>query len=645
MKFTLLLLPLLCAALPSFSQQYRTLPDFGKVDISELKLNECSFDKNAPAMFFFREGKSLSKIQGTALGSSVFDQMEIRVRLKIFNKSGFDAANIKIRYPISDQIAIKKLSAQTYNLDPSGQIIVTKLEKSNVYDKKINKRWAEKSFAMPDVKEGSVIEYQYTIDGYYSDVWYFQQSMPVVFSRIVMNLPVELITTPVPSVSMPMQKGNSLEDNNTVSWYEMENIPGLRDEPYMSAEKDYLQRIEIYPIAIDIRGIPRINLREEWPKLIKDLLSDPDFGEQLKKDIPRTADLDEMLKPITDPYQKMVAIHRYVRKNMQWNNFDNIWALNGVKSAWKDKKGTSGEINLILVNLLKDAGLKAHAILVSTMDNGTVNASVPELSQFNKVMAYVEIGDKFYVLDAIEKYTPSYLIPEEVMASEGLLISNPESNEWGWKTLWDGEHKYSKDIQLSANIDEKGMMKGTANIKSSDYARVSLMPLVKQGGNKEKEKLTTISEVVIDSLADDNVEDDAKPIVQNVSFSAPTTVTGDYNYFSVNMFTGLEKNPFIADQRQSDVFFATSQNFSIDAVVTLPDGYKIDELPKNVKMITADTSIVFSRKSNYSGGILSVLMTLEFKLPLYVVADYDSFKEFYKKLFGYLNDKYVYKKG
>ncbi|WP_315822806.1 hypothetical protein [Paraflavitalea speifideaquila] len=34
----------------------------------------------------------------------------------------------------------------------------------------------------------------------------------------------------------------------------------------------------------------------------------------------------------------METIHNYVRKNMEWNSYGGIWALNGVKSAWKDKK-------------------------------------------------------------------------------------------------------------------------------------------------------------------------------------------------------------------------------------------------------------------------------------------------------------------
>src|ERR1700752_5031676 len=131
MKITLSMLVALLAVLSVSSQQPRPLPEFGKVDISELQLKECSFDKNAPAMYFFREAQSLAKIEGTALSSSLYEQMVVHVRMKIFNKEGLDYANVKIRYPInSDMVSIKKLSAQTYNLDDAGNIVVTKMDKS-----------------------------------------------------------------------------------------------------------------------------------------------------------------------------------------------------------------------------------------------------------------------------------------------------------------------------------------------------------------------------------------------------------------------------------------------------------------------------------------------------------------------------------
>ena len=112
-----------------------------------------------------------------------------------------------------------------------------------------------------------------------------------------------------------------------------------------------------------------------WLQVIRFLMEDEDFGVQIKKEIPRTADLDAQLKNINDPYMRMKIIYEYVKKNMEWNGSPGIWALEGVKAAWKDKKGTAGEINLILINLLKDAGLNVKPILVSTHDNGLVNSA------------------------------------------------------------------------------------------------------------------------------------------------------------------------------------------------------------------------------------------------------------------------------
>ncbi len=641
MKLTLTMLVSLLATLHiSAQQQYTSIPEFGKVDISELKMKDCPFEPNAPAMVIFSEARSILKF------GDFMSQTEYHYRIKIFNKEGLNYANIKLRYPLSQRfVGIKKLEAQTYNLDDAGNIVVTKMDKGSVYEKKESARMAQKIFSMPAVKEGSVIEYKYTMDNLTSSAWYFQDRIPVKLSHAIVDIPAEFVVAPVENVTLPMKKGESAEQNNKIYWFEMENIPALPEEPYMSCAKDYLQRVEIRPVAYESTTRPRMSLIPQWPEMIKTLLKMGEFGEQLNKDLPRTADLDEKLKSVTDPYQRMHIIHQYVRENMIWNNYISIWAIDGVKSAWKDKKGTSGEINLILLALLRDAGLKAKPILVSTMENGLVNTAYADIDQFDKVMAYVEIGDKVYILDAVEKSTPSYLIPPEVIATEGLLIVNPDSNEWGWKTLWDADHKNSREVQITGDIDTKGMIKGSAEIKYSDYAKVDFLPIYKKGEQAEKEKLVSSQNITIDSIAVAKLNDEMSPIIQTVKFSMPATSSGDYNYFSVNLFAGLDKNPLIADNRQSDIFYGANQDYTIDAVFILPDGYKMDDLPQNVKMITPDTSIIFSRRASYSNGMLSVMIKLEFKSPLYPVTDYDVYKEFYKKMYGMLNDKFVYKKG
>ena len=375
-------------------------------------------------------------------------------------------------------------------------------------------------------------------------------------------------------------------------------------------------------------------------------MEDEDFGLQLKKNIPRTSDLDALLVSVKDPFQKMVIIHDYVRKNMQWNETNSIWALDGVKSAWKDKKGTAGEINLILVNLLKDADVAAHPVLVSTRENGRVNTRVAGYDQFNKVMAYVTIGDNIYVLDATDKYTPANLIPYDVVNTEGLVIEKYDSFEWGWKTLWNENQQFKNNTFITANIDDKGMLSGSAIITSSDYSRYIRMDKLKEG----KEKFTDAwlnqdkKNIKIDSLGFENENTDSLPLIQHVNFSQKISSSGDYNYFVANLFSGLDKNPFIADERFSDIFFGANQQYSIVGNFVIPEGYSFDQLPKNVKMITPDTSIVFTRMSGASDNNLTVRFTLEFRHPYYFTDEYDYFREFYKKLFSLLNEQFVFKK-
>jgi Domain of Unknown Function with PDB structure (DUF3857) len=641
-------LTLICFFILFFSQaqEFKKLPAFGDVTKEELQMTECSFEKGAAAMVIFNEGESFFKINRTSAVTPFFEQTEVRVRMKIFNSRGFDEANIKIRYPSYDRsVDIIHLTAQTYNLDAGGNIVVSKLDKSSVYDKKINKRYSEKSFAFPEVKAGSIIEYKYTLDNASNASWYFQKSIPVQYSRFIVNFPPELIVAVLPSCSLPLQTGKSdRKGNGNYSWYTMENVPGLSNEPFMSCREDYLQKAEIKITALDFPGELRRNLLRTWPGIIKQLVEDEDFGVQLKKDIPRTADLDAKLKMLAAPYDKMVTIHNYVRNNMEWNGYYSIWALDGVKSAWKDKKGTAGEINLILINLLKDAGLSAKPLLVSTRNNGMVDVTYAGYDQFDKVLAHVTIADKVYILDATEKTTPSNLIPLEVMASEGLLIAKPESYEWGWRTIWNSNNTFSRTVSFNAEADADGNLKGVAKILADGYERIKILPDGKKSLDKLKTSFDDLKTVTIDSITTENAETDSLPLTEDVYFKSKGSNSGAYRYFTVNLFTGLEKNPFIAEERTTDVFYSANQRYEINGIIFIPDGYAMEELPKSLRMIMPDTSITFIRQSAYSSGMLTIHYLLEFKKPFFTKEEYPGFREFYKKLFELLNEQYVYKK-
>ncbi|MBC7849769.1 MAG: DUF3857 domain-containing protein [Chitinophagaceae bacterium] len=636
--FLTLALALLCTMV-SYAQKPVKIPEWGNVNKDDLLMKECEFDKDAEAVVLFDVGELVCDI-------SLNIQLERRVRIKILKEDGLSQANIKLLYEhYKNGEDISKLAAQTYNLDEAGNITITPIEKKSVFDTKLNARYSHRIFSFENVKPGSIIEYKYIRKGTGLVNWNFQKSIPVVFSRYSTDFPLELTITSTPFCVLPYHSTSQDKGNRNVQTYEMSEIPALRDEPYMTNEDDYVQRVQTIPISY-ASGTQRINFVRSWPGIIRQLMEDDDFGLQLKKNIPRTSDLDSALKTLRSPFEKMKTIHHYVRKNMMWNEQTNIWALDGVKAAWKDKKGTSGEINLILVNLLKDAGLDAYPVLVSTRDNGRVITMLADYRQFDKVLAYVKIGENVYVMDATDKHTPSHLIPAEVHFSDGLVIEKLETYQWGWQTLWNEKTLKKRLVVIRAEITDKDSIAGEANVISYDYDRLERVPTLLEGKEKLKEKFFTSQnpQMRIGDLQLENEANDSLPLVQKFDFAQPISGSGDYKFFTLNLFTGLEKNPFVAESRFSDVFFGMNQSISIIGNFRIPEGYVYEELPKNVKMIMPDTTIEVTRRIAAENTQLSVRINLEFKQPYYSTENYEYFMNFYKKLMELLNEQIVFRK-
>ena len=622
------------------------IPAFGKVEKADLEMKECDFDKNAEAMVMFDKGQLVY-----ILGKGI--DLERHIRIKILNDKGKDRADVHLHYiNWKNDEDIKDLTAQVYNLDPSGNIVVTRVDKKQVFEKQINKREAEKAFTFPDVKPGTIIEYKYKHTNIGMMNWYFQRSIPVKYSEFTFDYPNAVDISFLPKCYSPYEQKTDNSGGRTARFFSMSNVPALRDEPYILNGDDYMQKIQSKTVAYENASGFRESIVVNWPQVIRFLMEDEDFGVQIKKEIPRTADLDAQLKSVNDPYRRMKIIYQYVKKNMEWNGNPGIWALDGVKAAWKDKKGTAGEINLILINLLKDAGLKAKPILVSTHDNGLVNSVdagttwSPGFYQFNKVLAKVTIGNNVYILDGTDKETPAHLIPPDVIATEGLVIEKIETFEWGWETMWNDKLEYKNIIILQGNITKDGKLNGQASVTSSDYARLERIPTARKGQKDFTEKYfsTTSQNITIDSVALENLDSDSLPLIQRVYFNQQLNGSGDYQYFSANLFTGLEKNLFVADQRFSDVFFGFRQHHGFIGNIAIPEGYEFEELPKNIKMIMPDTSIAITRMSAVNNNHLTLRIDLDFKKPFYTTDEYEMFREFYKKLFDLLNEQFVVRK-
>jgi hypothetical protein len=637
-----ILLAILSLPVIAHAQADKKLAVFGKVDKADLELKTCDFDPDAEAMVLSDYGQEYLDFRG----DNAYREMVRHIRIKILKDKGKGRGDIKIIYhSFRNDEGIMNLSANTYNLDENNAIITTKLEKKLVYDKRINTWFSEQSFTFPNIKAGSIIEYKYTVRNGDIKYWYLQGDMPVRYSKYEIDFPKEFELNIRPYCSLPFQSKDNSTALRTIKTFSMANIPALRNEQFMTNEKDYLQRIEAHLVAYNgkFRRYPYI---KSWQEVARELLDQELFGGQLKKNIPRTADLDAELATIKDDYAKMVVIHNYVRKNMQWDGVNNIWANDGVKAAWKEKKGTAGEINLILVNLLKDAGFKACPVMVSTRDHGLLSPTYPHHSNFNKVLAHVELNNKVYVLDGTNKYTPTCLMPEDILCTEGLILDETLATKFRWTQFWDSVRTDRNMVIMQAWINEEGKMKGNTTIRSYDYSKVKKTPHIRLASDEYLGKFYVLhnEQLHVDSLVFKNQDIDTLPLEQVFKFEAPVNQSGEYSYFSPNLFSGLKSNPFIADNRFSDVFFGSNQSFTIIGNFNIPDNYTFEELPKNIRFSLTDKSLTVTRLASASGNMLNTKITIEYKRPYYSPEEYPDLKEFYKKMFELIDEQVVIKK-
>lgn len=647
---------LLVVAQESIAQKGQ--PAFGKVDKADLLMTDCDFDKGADAVVLIDWG-NIYYGRGT-VGYSLFKTIfQRRTRIKILKEKGISQADIEIPYYThNNEERILKLDANTYNIDETGKILTSEVKKSSIYSKRIDPYYSKMIIAFPEVKVGSIIEYTYTIERetYGLRNWYFQGQVPVRYSEYQLKIPQIFRFSVQPSIvdsiedrqevidEMISADEGVVETKSLKSNYIMRNLVGIKDEPFMGSPRDYMQRLEFQMTQIYYNENRVIDISVKWKDVIKNSLNkQEDFGLQLEKNISGSSSLINEAKQIGSEEMRMKFIYDQVRKSMSWNEDYDIYTDNGISKTWETKTGNTADINLLLIKLLKDAGIKAMPMLFSTRNHGLVTPFYPFLNQFNTVMAFVVTNDKTFVLDATDKAGNYKLVPEKIVNTNGFIVDGENGR---WKDVLSGKYKYRVLAATQGEVDAAGNLKGSSMVNCYDYARVQRCEAWAR--NKEKFKddyfMKLYPTLNIEDITINNAEADSLPLEQKIKFNSVLNSSGDYRYFSVNLFSDLEKNPFIADNRVSDVDFGVPQDYTIFGNFTIPENYVFDGLPENITMTTSDNGIVFSRSVQVDANLLNVRITVEFKRSFYPANTYPEFKEFYKKMLDKLNEQVVIKK-
>ena len=525
--------------------------ELGKVTITELQEKRHPKDSTANAVVLFKKGEVYFEDLTTIT--------RVRTKIKIYKKEGFEWANEEISHYINGE-SVSFSNATTYNL-VDGKIEKIKLKKEGEFEQKINKYFSQKKITMPNVREGSIIEYEYTIrSGNFGSLrdWYFQTSIPVNYSEFKVKIPYFLtFNKRTKGFLYPKISSEPTYNRETSEVYKLENIPSMKEESLVNNINNYRAGISYELALVNLPGYVYKSFSTDWNAVTKTIYEDSDFGTELNKTSYFEEDLNPLIKGLTNNEEKTAVIFNYVKSTVKWNKYTGYSCNDGVKKAYKDKIGNVAEINLMLIAMLSFAGLNANPVLISTRDNGI--ALFPSRTAFNYVIASVEMPEGNILLDATEKYAEINVLPLNDLNWIGRLIRKDGTSE----EVDLMPKKISNDIvTMNYLVDLEGKISGKIRHQFTDHKALEYRKKVED--IKEDIYLENLEnenqKIEIKEYSRTNEKDLKLPVVETYSFTGSnlTEIIGDKIYINPMLFYTHHENPFKQEAREYPIDYGYS---------------------------------------------------------------------------------------
>lgn len=668
MLLRLMMTFLLFACIGRIGAQEKSKAKFGKVTPDDFATKVYSIDSNANAVIIADIGST--QMVGNTKGSFSLEFKNYR-RAHILNKNGYDVANVEISIYTNGNAEeeISNLKAVTYNLE-NGKVVETKLDvKGAVFKDRINKNLVVKKFTFPNIKEGSIIEYEYKLMSDFTfnlQPWTFQGEYPRLWSEYQVSIPEFYYYVTLSQGHMDFyikDRSDDRRDNFTITDVEsahatertsftarvtdyrwvIKDVPALKEESFTSSLSNHLARLEFQLAELRHPFTPR-NVMGTWQSTTMELLKDEDFGAQLDKDNGWLNDvMDEATGGTNDQLEKARRIFAYVRDHMTCTAYGRKFLEKPLRTVLKSQNGNEAEINLLLTAMLRKADLEADPVMLSTRSHGYAYALYPLMDRFNHIITRLRINNKDYFLDASNSRMGFGRLGYECYNGHARVINAAATPV---ELIADSLHERKVTSIFIVN-DGQGNLTGTLQQSPGYYESYRLRDQIK---NKGKEQVfddirkgfnadADISEEHIDSLG--RYDD---PLAIGCKFTLKPEKEDIY-YFNPMFGEGWKENPFKSAQR----FYPVEMPYTIDETyllrIDVPAGYVVDELPKQlVVKLNEDNDGMFEYRLSESGGIISLRSRLRINRAYFMPEEYEMLREFFNLVVKKHAEQIVFKK-
>lgn len=619
---------LLCSAgtiLVNAQKKYEFLnpPKFNDADLSKTK---SLLDENAPAEILYKSAYFMIDNNTGNLHKRYF------YRVKIYDKDkAEDWLNLEIPiYNIgSNRESLGKFKAFTYNLE-NGNSVPVKVEKSSQYKSKENKYVTLTKFAFPGVKNGSILEYQYEIISPFRFMIpevLIESDTPSLNTEYVFDTPINMsynvnYTGGITPKYREMEERYLYGAQYRTYRFAYENLKGFKTEKFVRNDRNFRTKISA---ELNSTNFGELKLySSSWDQIGKRLYESEDFGGELKKAKLAKEKIPAGIADMKTDLEKANAIFSYVQKTFTWNKDKGIYTEDGIRKLLETKVGNAAEINLFLVMMLREAGLKADPLVISTVENGLINLVSPNISNMNFVLAAISIDDQLHIYDATSKQSSLDEIPLKNWNQYGILVTK------GKTLLIQMANVKSSNTFLTVNgkINDDGSISGTYSDRDTGAYAMYVKESYDDNAEKYKKQYK-------ENFSMDFTDIDSKVLANgdfesSMKFSSSNLIDRVGKKMIINPMLFLNKSSNEFDQteiRQYPIDFGSPITKVKKVTLEIPEGYVIEEMPKEKKIVTEDKEIEYTYSIVQKENKLEVTTTTKINSSDYPKEYYPAFKQ------------------
>lgn len=572
-------------------------------------------------------------------------------RIKIFSEEGKKYANIETPAYDRDGSNIESIKART--IRPDGSIVEFT---GKIFDKEVQKRrgfhYMAKTFTIPDVQVGSIIEYRYTTRW---DIqrWYFnpqftvQQDLPMLKGRYrlkpMSDYRLAWVMFNLPASVQPK------EDNKHDIVMDVERIPGFEKEDLAPPEDELRARVQFFYFY----SMTTVSLEGFWKDEVKKFTKDAESF--MDKRNAMQAEVAKIISPSDTPEQKLRKIYDRVQKirNLSYEESKTeqeqkreFLPNKNVEDVLKHGYAGHNELNRLFAALTRAAGFQADVVTIAERDNAYFHKEIMSTRQLTSQVAVVNLeGKQMYFAPGVP-YCPFGLLSWEDSGASGISMGKELNIIQTPAPLSEVTLTHRKVV---ATLDRDGNLTGDLEITFSGHKALELRLDARDSDDTKRKKdiedlvrgwLPNGASIELKSVSDWTT---AAPLVASFNVTVPGfgTRTGKRMLVPGSIFTGANRNPFTKRGRFYPVHLKYAFRENDEITLKLPDGLQADSMPAPRQVSGPHGVYAVSREQ--VGNSLKTIRRFDMNSVFIPAEEYETLRSFYEKMRVGDEDQVVFK--